>query len=125
MLRVLATYQPSDLPRLSLDPEIALQLGQVPGISAEGRYAIQWDRRREYTASDYGWIGEDAGGIWMTRHPISAVATYPELAPILGRWESGQRELTPADYDTLAARTWDALACMQSAAQRRDFGERK
>ena len=73
---------------------------------------------------DYGWIGEDANGVWTTRHPLAALAEHPEVEPILGRWDSGLRELTPQDHATLSAWEWDALACMQAAAQRRDMPRR-
>jgi hypothetical protein len=90
-------------------------------VDGEGRYAIRWDRREDWAPADLGWIGEDAEGVWMTRHPIAALAEFPELNSILARWEAGQRELTREDYLEMSCCEWDALAIMQCSRQRKDL----
>lgn len=42
-------------------------------------WARRWDRREGAHAYDCGWIGEDAEGIWMRRHPIAELVRHPVL----------------------------------------------
>lgn len=68
----------------------------------KGDYTERWGAEGQ-PAADYGWIGRDAKGVWLTIHPETVLLEAPaEVAEV---YETLRRhpELTRADQDTLAA----------------------
>lgn len=97
-----------------------LELEEDDGLLEPGaRWAEQWDPRPEYAEPiDCGWVGEDAGGVWLRRHPEAALVDDEALWGIVERWRLGQREVTREDLETLSAWQVEAMGVLIGADQR-------
>lgn len=85
-------------------------------------YAIRWDKRDDYAEpSDCGWIGEDADGVWIARHPDIALAEHPRLWDAITEWQCGARDLTQADIDTMSSMHVEARCVLLSAQARAEY----
>ena len=78
---------------------------------APSDFNVRYDPRpkaQPWTADD-GSIGEDGRGIWVRVHPeVLLMEQYPQLASVLDEFQSGQTDLTAADFEQLAAPAYDA-----------------
>lgn len=101
------------------DLAAALRVGDLD-VAGNGRdrFAHRWDPREDFDGapSDYGWIGEDETGVWMTRHPDLVDA--PMLDGALTHFRAGVREWTSSDVERLSASTITGLLVLSAAAER-------
>ena len=67
---------------------------------------------------DYGWIGEDAQGVWIAAHPQAAFLDQPELWNVVNAFHMGQRDLTEGDWETLSSVQYQAKMVLLSAHNR-------
>lgn len=104
---------------------MAAELGMLDGIDGAGRFAHRWDPREDFRggAIDLGWCGEDERGIWLSRHPIAALVSMPELFDALDEFRRGLWDLTPLE---LAEKSYFELECRQTLvmAHRREEARR-
>jgi hypothetical protein len=112
---------PGDVPELDVgqDAETQAALG---GEDLASPYALRWDRRVPFRgeAIDLGWIGEDADGVWLRRHPHRALLDDAELCAIVTAFRLvSDREIRVADYPTRSA-WWLTLWTAMLSASRRD-----
>ena len=99
---------------LSLELETIDEVDECEWLAepAEVRMFDGIDQRKEYRAPlDCGWIGEDADGIWLMRHPEAVLAERPELWWTVHQWQMGQRE----PIDGLSNHETEQLATMCGA----------
>lgn len=89
-------------------------------------FTNRWDPRTDYSAidndDDCAWIGEDREGIWSCVHPMTALASEPELWPAWIEWQSGLRDMTREDFDTKSNFDFEAkltLACAHAREEQR------
>ncbi|MEQ8278326.1 MAG: hypothetical protein RMA76_38140 [Deltaproteobacteria bacterium] len=83
------------------------------------------EARKSFKRVDHDWIGEDADGVWIRRHPEAALLERPHLwAPVFA-YGAGQIELTPEDYETLSAFEYDAKLILLAAFRRQEKRELK
>ena len=62
---------------------------------------MRWDRRKNCSSPvDYGAIGEDRLGIWVTEHPDTILGEYPEIWDVITEWDLGIREVGRHEYET-------------------------
>lgn len=109
---------PGDLPPL----EVALRTPERYGVLEPGRrFDAQWDPREKPGAPvDLGWIGEDARGVWLTRHPGAALADAPELwGPVAG-YQEGRIDIQPSDAQELSAHDFNAKMTLLEAYRREE-----
>lgn len=83
-----------------------------------GRWAEQWDAQERYMTADYGWIGEDAKGVWVCRHPEASLLEDPALWGPVNLFRLAHHELTPDLVARLSNFEVEALATMIGAQQR-------
>lgn len=109
-------------PRLIEDAAERDELGMMPGVEMQSPYSIRWDPRRGISNDefmDFGWIGEDASGIWMTIHPEIALIDDPDLWSIVAQFRlSSQHDVMADNYETKSNWWLNAWAAMQGAAIR-------
>ncbi len=108
------------------DPTHMAALGMLPGTDATGTLARRWDKRDDCDPSDFidlGWIGEDAQGVWTTRHPSSALAQDPKLWGIVTEWRGRtDRDIGRGEYlqrSNFWSECWLALLFAQSREEQR------
>ena len=106
--------------------QITGQLGVVDGGGRAQSIAARWDPPAEGQARslDFGWIGEDAGGVWLAQHPETALLDHPDIADVYERCRL-HPELTPTDRDTLSAWQYTLAADFCAAFNRRQLAEVK
>jgi hypothetical protein len=105
----------------ALARELALlDLDDGDGLLVPGeRWSDRWDPREDcHDVVDLGWIGEDAAGVWLHRHPEAAMVEDDALWWPVTEWQLGHRELTAADRETLSHWQTEALIVMGSADAR-------
>lgn len=127
-MRILATCDGRDLaidPGVYEDPEDAATLGVLPGCDAEARFATSWDPLDDFEPSDYGWIGEDARGVWTKRHPNISLLDFPKLWAVVDEFSYGNQEIAAGEYwersaYELEARITLAMALSRKHAKRND-----
>lgn len=112
----MATFDPGHLPPMPADPELAFELGFAREM--DDSFALRWDKRAHAEHVDYGFIGEDDDGIWMTLHPDSALLRYPELWDVVMEFRSGFRELTERDLHEKSSFEFTAKEVMSAAYRR-------
>lgn len=98
-----------------------LETGQLEPMASP--YAGRWDPQEQreggpVPALDLGWIGEDAGGVWLTLHPEAALLGQPDLWDIYGEARV-MPEIAPGDQERLSAFEFDCKLAFVSAHQRR------
>jgi len=122
-------FEPRHLPRLEAtrDPADLLDLGMLPGRDMDHAFDGRWDKRKDYAEPiDLGWIGEDAQGIWLYRHPEAVLADDPELWSIVARfWRTNDRDLSLGDMDRCSAFFVSSWQAMSAAAQREEVRRMK
>lgn len=104
------------MPALALDMHSAEMFG-VFGADG-GALAGRWDRLEKAQPRDFGWIGEDAGGVWMAIHPDVALADHPDMWDVVHRFWSGDCEMRPGDCEALTAHDFQLKSAMVDARQR-------
>lgn len=90
-------------------------------------FAARWDpspAKASTAPIDLGWIGEDADGIWLKRHPEAALLEHPEIWDVY-HTARVQPEMAPGDADRLSAFEFDCKVAFISAYQRREAAGRK
>lgn len=90
-------------------------------------FAARWDPSPSKAPADpidLGWIGEDADGIWLKRHPEAALLDHPELWDVYHAARV-QPEMQPGDADRLSAFEFDCKVTFIAAYQRREAANRK
>lgn len=85
----------------------------------DGPFNVKYDQRDDLEDEiDEGWIGENAHGIWTTRHPLAALTEAPELWRVVSRWKHGDREPGLHDLKELTAVEAEAKLMMCAASGR-------
>jgi len=100
----------------------------LPGVDTPSPYSQRWDPRKDWTPaelSDCGHVGEDAGGLWLRRHPLVVAGEHPELWGIMAEFESGAREVSSDDVLRLSSFEIEGKLTMMSAANRQELREAK
>jgi hypothetical protein len=88
-------------------------------FDARSDFNVRYDKRKDARRRDYGSIGEDADGIWVRRHPeVLLLERFPHLVETLDALQSGQTQLTAADFEDLAAPAYDAKLTLLDALSR-------
>lgn len=106
---MLATWEPGSLPELSA--AVASDDLDAIGLGVEPRqYAQRWDPRELDGQLDYGWIGEDSGGVWLRRHPVAALAQTPVLWGVTTEWSAGRQDVGALDSDLRTRSAWELAA---------------
>ncbi len=95
----------------------------MPGATTDKPFAARWDRRKDYCveeSADHSWIGEDKDGVWMCKHPLTALFEDDALWDIWFDWQHGLREITPADVEERSALELHALLTLGNAQGREE-----
>lgn len=86
-----------------------METGILRGDEETAPLAPRWDKLPGHTEDvDFGDIGEDVNGVWVTIHPATLLTEMPGLWAPFTRWRLGLRELGLADIQSLSA--YDARA---------------
>ena len=80
-----------------LDEDELADAGVLESCPMSSPYAGRWDKREDARLIDFGWIGEDAKGIWTTVHPWSAFLSRPDLWAPYYDFIYGHRKITERD----------------------------
>ncbi len=100
----------------------------MPGVDTPKTLAPRWDRREDFAGDpiDLGWIGEDANGIWMRRHPEAILSLDDDLHEAVTAFAMcSDRELRLDDIDTCSHWWAVAWATQLNAFRRRELRELK
>jgi hypothetical protein len=84
-------------------------------------YGVFHDKRGDFEGPeiDLGWIGENAEGVWIKKHPQLVVAQRPWLWGTLSEMRWGQTDITPEDYRTKSNYQLEAKATVYKALKRK------
>lgn len=104
-------------PEAAKDDATAEELGLGMGTLSPFPYATRWDAKKA-ERSDYGYIGEDADGIWLRRHPSVVLLEHPDLWSVVSEVTNGCHKIRPRDYREKSAFEFDAKMTMSLAIQR-------
>ncbi|OUU80663.1 MAG: hypothetical protein CBC38_00820 [Gammaproteobacteria bacterium TMED78] len=124
-MRVLATWDPADLPSpIETSAENLVELGMMPRIDSRGWFSKCWDPREDAPKIDslgLSWAQETPRGIQLKRHPEIAILDYPEEFEMVDRWRSStSRDLTPDHYDTWSNFAIECWLTMTGATRREE-----
>lgn len=85
-------------------PRDAQEVGLLIDSTSPHRLHSKLDPRPGVHRSDYGWIGEDETGVWITRDPGMVLSFRPHLWGVLDEILYCQTEEAPAqDMDAVSA----------------------
>lgn len=98
--------------------EEAVDLGFDFDQPMESAFADTWDPAGGDEA-DYGWIGENASGVWLRVHPLAALSRFPDLAMVANEVRARGLDEMPADaFERLSSWQWLAFAvCVQTVSR--------
>ena len=111
------TFRRDQIPE-SVTLEEAVDLGFDFDQPMQSAFADTWDPDGGDEV-DYGWIGEDARGVWLKVHPIAALSRFPELASVANEVRARGLESMPSDaFERMSAWQWLAYSACVQAVQR-------
>ncbi len=85
-------------------------------------FAARWDPTEGCEVVDYGWIGEDKHGIWLSIHPDVAFVQNPELWEVHDRFALIRRPGL-AEVETYSAFEYQCHEAMYIAYERVNNGQ--
>ena len=116
---MLVCLHPSEVPDylsgLTVDPGSVL---------FDRELAPRWDKVGIPEPLDYGWIGEDAEGVWVAIHPTRALLEHEDLWGVWADYQAGHTHLTLDEARQLTMWELECRQVLAAARARQETRER-
>jgi len=124
-MRVLATWEPDDLPAIHTTPaDMLAPLGMIPGVDGGGFFGVAFDPSddaKTFDDSGLTWARETPRGIELSRHPEAEILNYPQAAAMIDRWRATtDHEIGQSIYDRWSNFAVEAWLVLTSATRREE-----
>ena len=126
MARVGATMSGELLPDLGPLFVPGVNEAATEGLLTPARLSPRWPATlASDRPCDFGDVGIDGGGLFVTRHPSVLLAEAdPAIGEAVDRWRAGDREDAPGDYERRSHLEWTLRRWMRAQQGEADKARR-